>query len=117
METTTLYRPVGQRELEIIEASGFLAFPPRLDGQPIFYPVLTETYARHIAERWNTQDDFSGHVGHVLRFAVQTRYLGRFEVQKVGDRTALEYWIPAEDLPEFNRNIVGCIEVIATYRG
>lgn len=24
-----------------------------------------------------------------------------------------EYWIPAEDLPKFNRNIVGLIEVIA----
>lgn len=28
-----------------------------------------------------------------------------------------EYWIPAEELEEFNRNIVGEIEVIAEYRG
>ncbi len=27
-----------------------------------------------------------------------------------------EYWIPADDLPEFNNNIVGDIEVIAEYR-
>jgi hypothetical protein len=26
-----------------------------------------------------------------------------------------EYWIPAEDLPEFNRNLVGPIEVIAEF--
>jgi hypothetical protein len=26
-----------------------------------------------------------------------------------------ELWIPAEDLPEMNRNIVGLIEVIAEY--
>lgn len=28
-----------------------------------------------------------------------------------------KYWIPAEDLAEFNHNIVGSIEVIATYAG
>jgi hypothetical protein len=27
-----------------------------------------------------------------------------------------EYWIPAEELAEFNQNIVGSIEVIAEYR-
>jgi hypothetical protein len=115
--TTTLYRPVGQRELELIAEAGFTAFPPRLEWQPIFYPVLTEEYARHIAERWNTQDEFSGRVGHVLRFEVRNDFLSGYEVQKVGDRTALEYWIPSEQLPAFNRNIVGLIEVIATYRG
>lgn len=26
-----------------------------------------------------------------------------------------EHWIPAEELPEFNRNIVGLIEVIASF--
>jgi hypothetical protein len=45
----TLYRPVGQKELDLITASGFTAYPPRLDWQPIFYPVLTEAYAAFIA--------------------------------------------------------------------
>ena len=40
----TLYRPVGQRELNLIAASGYRAFPPRLPEQPIFYPVLNEEY-------------------------------------------------------------------------
>jgi hypothetical protein len=44
-ETTTLFRPVGQKELELIEAAGWRRFPPRLFWQPIFYPVLTEEYA------------------------------------------------------------------------
>ena len=35
----------------------------------------------------------------------------------VGGRTHEEYWIPAEDLEEFNQNIVGKIEVIAEFRG
>lgn len=28
-----------------------------------------------------------------------------------------EYWIPAEDLEEFNKNIVGKIEVIIEFKG
>jgi hypothetical protein len=39
MTTTTLYRPIGPAELELIAATGFRAFPPRLPDQPIFYPV------------------------------------------------------------------------------
>ena len=41
-ETTILYRPVGPKELELIVASGYREFPPRLPEQPIFYPVLNE---------------------------------------------------------------------------
>lgn len=40
-----LYRPVGQGELDLIAASGFKSFPPRLPEQTIFYPVLTKEYA------------------------------------------------------------------------
>jgi hypothetical protein len=32
----TLYRPVGQREYELIQQTGFRAFPPRLPEQPFF---------------------------------------------------------------------------------
>ena len=35
----------------------------------------------------------------------------------VGSRVCQEYWIPADDLAEFNSNIVGNIEVIAECRG
>jgi hypothetical protein len=47
---------------------------------------------------------------------VRTAFLDRYEVQQAGGRTIPEYWIPAEDLDEFNANIVGTIEVIAEYR-
>ena len=57
VETTTLYRPVGQKELDLIQASGWTAFPPRLDWQPIFYPVLNVEYATRIARDWNTRDE------------------------------------------------------------
>ena len=115
-ETITLYRPVGHREFELIADSGFRVFPPRLDWQPIFYPVLNEEYATFIAREWNTQDAFSGNVGHVTRFAVSASFLAAYTVQKGGGATALEYWIPSEDLDQFNANIVGSIEVIATFK-
>jgi hypothetical protein len=35
-ETTTLYRPVGQAELDLIRASGLRRFPTRLPHQPFF---------------------------------------------------------------------------------
>jgi hypothetical protein len=117
VKTLTLYRPVGQKELDLIRASGSRAFPPRLDHQPIFYPVLTEQYAIQIARDWNTKDAASGFVGYVTRFEVDVEYLARFQVQKVGTSDALEYWIPAEELQDFNQNIVGLIDVIHEFAG
>ena len=115
MNTTTLYRPVGKFELELIAASGWREFPPRLPEQPIFYPVLTREYAEQIARDWNVMDPRSGFAGYVLKFDVRSEYLQRFEIQTAGDRRHQEYWIPAEGLEEFNRNIVGEIEVIAEF--
>jgi hypothetical protein len=113
-----LYRPVGQKEMDLIEEVEFRAFPPRLYFQPIFYPVLNEEYATQIARDWNTKDAASGYVGYVTRFAVSASYLAKFEVQTVGAASVhQEYWIPAEELDEFNRNIIGKIDVIAKFVG
>lgn len=114
-EVITLFRPVGQNELNLIEASGYSAFPPRLPEQPIFYPVINEAYATQIARDWNAKYNDSK-CGYVTRFQVRKAFLDRFEVQTVGGSEHQEYWIPAEDLEEFNHNIVGRIEVIAEYR-
>jgi hypothetical protein len=111
-ELTILYRPVGPKELALIKESGYKAFPPRLPEQPIFYPVLNEEYATKIARDWNVRQ--SG-AGYVTRFRVNSDYLSRFEVQTVGSRIHQEYWIPAEELDDFNANIVGPIEVIAEF--
>lgn len=117
MKTSTLYRPVGQKELDLIAEADFEAFPPRLEWQPIFYPVLNEEYAAQIAREWNTKDEANGCVGYVTKFEVDSDYLSQYEVQQVGGKVHLEYWIPAEELPAFNYNIQGKIEVIAEYRG
>jgi len=114
MDTVTLYRPVGSAELALIGESGWSAFPPRLPDQPIFYPVLEEEYAIQIARDWNTRD---GGTGYVLRFQVQAEYIAQFPVQIAGSRIHREYWIPAEELAEFNRHIVGQIEIIREYSG
>jgi len=111
-ETTILYRPVGPKELELIAASGYREFPSRLPEQPIFYPVLNEEYARQIARDWNVK---ASGAGYVTKFALRKDFASRCPVQKVGSSIHRELWIPAEDLAEMNRNIVGLIGVIAHY--
>jgi hypothetical protein len=112
-ETVTLFGPVGPEELRLIEQSAFHAFPPRLPEQPIFYPVLTEDYASKIARDWNVPASGSG---YVTRFEVRRAFLSRYQVQRAGGEQLQEYWIPADDLPEFNRNIVGKIEIVREFR-
>jgi hypothetical protein len=114
---TTLYRPVGQAELDLIAASGFRVFPPRLPQQPIFYPVTSESYAIQIARDWNTKDAASGFVGYVTRFAVASEFISRYELKTVGATGSHdEYWIPAEELDDFNASLVSPIEVIGEFR-
>ena len=109
-----LYRPVGTKELELIEKSGNTKFPPRLPEQPIFYPVLNETYATEIAAGWNVKynDD---HKGYVTRFEIDDQYGSQFEIHTVGDTYHQELWIPAGELPTFNQHIVGKIQVICEF--
>jgi hypothetical protein len=112
-----LFRPVGVNELALIAASGFRAFPPRLEHQPIFYPVLTREYAVAIARDWNTRDAASGYAGFVTMFHVDDDYAARFPVQKVGGPEDIELWVPAEELAEFNEHIQGPISVIEEFYG
>jgi len=112
-----LYRPVGLKELRLIAESGFRAFPPRLAHQPLFYPVLTVEYARQIARDWNTKDAASGFAGFVTRFELAGEFARRYPVQTAGGRAHQELWVPAEELEEFNKHIVGGIQVIEAYPG
>lgn len=112
-ETTVIYRPVGADELALIAASHYREFPLRLPEQPFFYPVLNEEYAVQIARDWNTK--YGSRSGYVTRFFVRTDFLRQYEIQTVGSSLHQEYWIPATELAEFNRHIVGAIEVIAEF--
>lgn len=114
--TVTLFRPVGQRELDLIRERGMRAFPPRLPEQSIFYPVTNQQYAEQIARDWNTKDESSDYTGYVLSFVVEAEYLAQFPVKTVGAGEHSEYWIPAARLEEFNQHIVGKILIVAVYR-
>ena len=117
MKLITLYRPVGQKEIDLIKESGYKAFPPRLNWQPIFYPVMNQQYAEQIALQWNTKDEFSGYAGYVTAFDLPENYLQQFPVQNVGGEIHNELWIPAEVLDEFNNNIIGGIRTVRSFFG
>ena len=110
-----LYRPVGLEELRLIYEAALRAFPPRLPGQPIFYPVLNFGYAEQIARDWNTQS--GSFAGYVTQFTVDDAFATRFERHIVGGREHEELWVPAERLDEFNQHILGQIAVVSSYFG
>ena len=113
---TTLFRPTGLNELKLIHESGMKAWPPRLPEQPIFYPVMNREYAQQIARDWNAKTE-PAQIGFVLRFDIESAYVAKFPIQKVGGKQHLELWVPAEELEEFNRHIVGQLTIIDVYRG
>jgi hypothetical protein len=108
-----LWRPVGLNEMALIFDSGMKAFPPRLPEQPIFYPVLNCHYATQIARGWNTKE--AGGAGYVTSFEVPDSFNDRYERHIVGASTHEEWWVPAEELGEFNHAIRGHIVVDAGF--
>ena len=72
MSSRDAMRLAEEAELDLIIAAGCRSYPPRLPGQPIFYPVLNEKYAREIAEKWNKKSADSGYSGYVTTFEVST---------------------------------------------
>ena len=111
-ETVTLYRPTGPAEYLLVAATGFRRWPPRLPGQPFFYPVSNAEYAAQIARDWNVKD--SGY-GCVTRFEVLAEFMRAYEMQTVGARGHTEWWIPAAHVEAMNDSIVGTIEVIQEF--
>lgn len=117
MKTITLYRPVGEKEMMLIIESNYSKFPPRLEWQPIFYPVLNEDYATEIAEKWNTRDEAGNYLGFVTRFEVKEDEANKYPVQNVGARNHNELWVSSEELETFNQAIVGKITVVKVFIG
>ena len=104
-----MYRPTGPLELKLVADADYKRWPPRLPGQPIFYPVTNQQYAIDISSDWNVRDDG---IGYITKFEVKKEFVDRYKVEKVGGENHTEWWIPAEDLDELNTNIVGRIEVV-----
>ena len=110
-----LWRPVGLSELALIYGAAMKAFPPRLPGQDIFYPVLNPEYADQIARDWNaTTAPFAG---YVVRFHLPDDYAKGFGPHVVGAPNHEELWIPSSQLEEMNGRIEGSIQVIRAFFG
>ena len=75
--------------------------------------MLNEEYAIQITREWNVP---AYGVGYVTKFAVDTGYLKKFNIENVGGTIHDELWIPSEELEEFNSKINGLIEVIKEFR-
>lgn len=117
MTLKALYRPVGQLELDLIKKSNYNYFPPRLSWQPIFYPVLDYDYACTIARDWNAKDESNGNVGYVTQFEIPLDYFNKFKIENVGASNHNELWVPAEELENFNYQIVNKIKIIKVFYG
>ncbi len=117
MKTRKLFRPIGEKELVLIAKDEFKRFPPRLEWQPIFYPVLNEEYACEIASKWNTNDEFGNYLGFVTSFEIKEDVFLSYKVENVGGSRHNELWVPSERLDTFNNAIVGEIEVIKVFIG
>jgi len=62
--TVTLFRPVGQEELELVRASDWRAWPPRLPGQTILeYWIPAEDLAQLNASIVGTIDVIAAYTG------------------------------------------------------
>jgi hypothetical protein len=112
-----LYRPVGLKEMELIAENNYKSFPPRLEWQPIFYPVLNQEYAEQIAKEWNAPDEFSGFCGIVTSFDINQDFVEKYEIQNVGGKIHNELWIPSEELEAFNFNIINEIKIVNAFFG
>jgi hypothetical protein len=106
----TLWRPVCDRERDLMAAADMRGYPPRLlPEQPFLYVVLSEAYATKIARDWVGPYDRS----YVTRCQVRAEFLANYTIKKAGEQD--EYWIPAADLAAFNAAIVGQIEIVAKF--
>ena len=112
-----LYRPTGEKEKQLIEESGWKRFPPRLSGQPFFYPVLSKEHAIEIARDWNAMDEQSEFTGYVFEFDVDDEFIKKYDIQTVGASYHQELWVPSDELEEFNDHIIGTIDFKRLYMG
>ena len=112
-----LYRPVGLQELEKILNFGSGKFPDRQVWQPILYIVENYGYAEQISTMWNLKDENSGFSGYILEFTISDDYMKNYDIKQVGDKTHLEYWIPAEDTKKFNNSLTSKIKIINAFYG
>ncbi len=102
-----LYRPTGLKELLLVRDAAWMAWPPRLPDQPIFYPVTTFDYAERIARDWNSVAKAPDNLGFVTKFEIDSETTGNYPVQVAGGQAHTELWVPAEELDKSARRRAG----------
>ena len=78
--------------------------------------MLSFEYAEKVARDWNSVREDHEYVGFVVQFDIDNAYSSRFPEQLAGGNDCQEFWVPAEELEEFDHHIKGRIEVVAEYR-
>jgi hypothetical protein len=113
IEITVLYRIVASSEeyTRIVDSNYSTFSPLNFDSQNNFLFFLSKEDAVGTARYWN----FKGSLLDVVACYVRNDYLNRYNVRIDRDLKKKVYYIPAEELVEFNRNIINKIEVIARY--
>lgn len=109
-EVIELFRPAGADDIAALERCGWKGFTVAGPAQNFFFPLLSRELAERIARCGYGQDG-----GYLLGARVQAQYLARFERYRLGAADELECRVPVEHLPEFNRHIVGRIQLLAQY--
>jgi hypothetical protein len=109
VELTTLYRPIGPKERNLLEASGWTRYPEGLFEQLVFYPGSHLESAVQSARTWYVLAYGSGFITKVeLPESFIDSIFASNEKQD-------ELWVQANSLEEFNQQIVGEIEVLRSF--
>ena len=113
-----LYRPVGLAELEFMARLGCDDFRHGFRNSRSSIRCSTSS-TRQIALNWNTKDSAGRAIeaGFVTEFDLPAEYVERFEEHTVGSSLHKELWVPAEELEEFNSQILGRIRVTEAFYG
>lgn len=107
-----LFRPASPDEIVRMMQRYWRAFMLPAPSQAYFYPFRSHELACLLAEGWYARRYGSG---FVVRAWVQADFLARFDCFSLGGADYLEYRIPVAQMDEFNRNIVGNIELLGGY--
>lgn len=110
----TLWRSVGQSELDLVASLRWRAWPPRLPNQPIFSAAGDRRYAVQIGRERNVPAEG---VGYVVKFDVARSFLDRHQGYQGGPCDEREYRIPGDEVADLNAHLVGAITESADYRG
>ena len=97
MSTVTLWGPVGQAELDLIEQTRWTRFAPRLPDSRSSRPVLNEEYATKVARDGNTKGAARATSATCCASRSKPTMSAGFEPQRVDGAGIDELWVPVAE--------------------